>query len=291
MAGAFHCIDIHPEDREKTTFATPFGTFQQKRLGFGVTNGSASYCCLVEKVLRDIPPSVAISFLDDGVVHSKGLRQHFDNLRRTLQAYRAAGLKLASHKCNFFASEITYLGHTVSQDGIRPVDSYIKAIKEWAVPTFKTEARAFLGITGYYRQHIKNYARVAKPWTDVMGKTDKEAEKKPLQVIQEMKQAFQNLKTALTQAPVLGFPYFHRPKAGPFILDTDFCKSQIAGILSQLQDRKEIVIAYRSKKLNSHQANCPATKGELYAGMVWMEKYRYYLQFRRFKWRTDNSAL
>ena len=98
MAGAFHCIDIDPRDREKTAFATPFGSFQQKRLGFGVTNGPATYCRLVDLVLKNIPDSVAISFLDDGVIHSASLEQHLRNVRRTLAAYKAAGLRLKPEK-------------------------------------------------------------------------------------------------------------------------------------------------------------------------------------------------
>ncbi len=293
MAGAFHCIEVHPDDQEKTAFATPFGTFQQKRLGFGVTNGPATYCRLVDKVLKDIPPTEALSFVDDGVVHSAGLSQHLKNLDKTLNAYQKAGLKLAPHKCSFFAPQITYLGHIVDRHGIRPVDSYVKAIRDWALPRYKTEARAFLGIVGYYRQHIKDYAELARPWMDVTGKeADPEKEKGPLTVTQEMKKAFESLKEALTTAPVLGFPYFSGPKAGQFILDTDFCQMQTAGILSQLQKGKEVVITYGSKKLNKSQRNYPSTKGELYAGIMWMDKYQYYLQHGpTFKWRTDNVAL
>ncbi len=84
MAGAFHCVEVHPEDQEKTAFATPFGMFQQKRLGFGVTNGSATYCRLEDKVLKDIPPTKALSFVDDRVVHSAGLSQHLKNLDKPL---------------------------------------------------------------------------------------------------------------------------------------------------------------------------------------------------------------
>ncbi len=293
MAGAFHCVEVHPDDREKTAFATPFGTFQQKRLGFGVTNGPATYCRLVDKVLKDIPPTEALSFIDDGVVHSDGLDTHLRNLDKTLRAYAAAGLKLAPHKCTFFAPQITYLGHTIDQEGIRPVASYVEAVAKWPLPKFKTEARAFLGITGYYRQHIQDYAALARPWTDVIGKTaDPEAEKAPLTVTPEMERAFKELKGALVTAPVLGFPYFKGPKAGQFILDTDFCQTQTAGILSQMQNGTEVVIAYGSKKLNKNQLNYPSTKGELYAGLTWMDKYQYYLQHGpQFKWRTDNSAL
>ncbi len=69
MAGAFHCIDFHPEDREKTAFTTSFATFQQKWLGFSITN-----CHLIDRVLQYIPPLEALSFVDDGVVHSSCFR-------------------------------------------------------------------------------------------------------------------------------------------------------------------------------------------------------------------------
>jgi len=292
MQGAFHCIEMDPRDREKTAFATPFGSFQQKMLGFGVTNGPPTYCRLVEMVLRGIPYNVAIGFLDDGLIHSATVDQHVANLRQVLTAYRNAGLKLSPNKCTFFAEKIIFLGHELSHDGIRPTENHVKAISEWPLPKYKTEARAFLGVTGYYRNHIANYATIAKPWTDVIGKTDKPAEKTQLVVTPDMEKAFHQLKIALTSYPVLGFPYFKGQKAGQFILDTDFSGNQIAGILSQIQEDKEVVIAYGSKKLTKCQRNWPSTKGELYAGMAWMIKYRYYLQYgTKFLWRTDNNAL
>ncbi len=172
------------------------------------------------------------------------------------------------------------------------MDSYVKAVRDLALPKYKTEARAFLGIVGYYRQHIKNYAELARPWTDITGKeADPDKEKRPLVVTTEMRKAFKSLKEALTTAPVLGFPYFSGPKTRQFILDTDFCQTQMAGILSQVQKGREVVIAYVSKKLNKSQRNYPSTKGKLYAGIMWMDKDQYYLQHGpMFKWRRDNVA-
>ncbi len=91
IAGAFYCIDIHLEDQEKTAFATLFSLlpFQQKRLRFGVTNRPATYCRLVDRVLHHIPLSEALSFVDDGVVHSDGLQHHLKNLDKTRKAYKA----------------------------------------------------------------------------------------------------------------------------------------------------------------------------------------------------------
>ncbi len=148
MPGAFHCIDIHTDDTEKTAFTTPFGTFQQKHLGFGITNGPATYCRLVDRVLCHIPPLEALSFVDDRVIHSAGFQCHLINLDKTLKAYQDAGLKLGPKKCTFFSPQITYLGHIVDRHGIRPVFSYVRAVRDWPMPKYKTEARAFLGITG-----------------------------------------------------------------------------------------------------------------------------------------------
>ncbi len=85
-----------------------------------------------------------------------------------------------------------------------------------------------------------------------------------------MTRAFNQLKRALTTAPILGFPYFKGPMAGQFILVTDFCQTQMAGILRQMQDGKDTVIAQGSKKLNKSQKNYPSMKGELYRGITWI---------------------
>jgi hypothetical protein len=292
MSGAFHCIQMQDSAKEKTAFASPYESFQQKRLGFGLCNGPATYCRLVERILQGIPTTVTVGFLDDGVIHSRGLDAHIQNLTTTLSDYAKAGLKLSPKKCNFFRAEITFLGHTLNASGIKPIVSYVKSILNWKLPVTKSAARAFLGVTGYYRQFIKDYSAIAAPWTDVIGKTDNVSERRPLVVSTAMIAAFEKLRIALTTAPVLRFPYFHGKKCGQFTLDTDFSKNQIRAVLSQRQGNQETVIAYGSKKLNKTQQNWHATKGKMYAGIHFMSTYAYFLQFGpAFRWRTDNSAL
>ena len=118
--------------------------------------------------------------MDDGLIHSFTVRQHVTNLRKVFNAYRAAGLKLSPRKCSFFQDKIIFLGHEIRQDGIRPAESHVSAVQNWPLPQTKSQARAFLGLTNYYRDHILEYARIAAPWTSVIGKTDKEAERTPL---------------------------------------------------------------------------------------------------------------
>jgi hypothetical protein len=235
ISRAFHCIRMQESAKEKTAFASPYGSFQQKRLGFGLCNELATYCQLVERILQGIPTTVALGFLDNGVIHSKDLESHIQNLTTTLSAYAKAGLKLSPKKCNFFRSEITFLGHTLNASGIRPIGSYVKSILNWKLPVTKSAARAFLGVTGYYRQFIKDYSEIAASWTDVIGKTDNVSERWPHVVSAAMITFFEKLRIALTTAPVLGFPYFEGIKYGQFTLDTDFSKNQIGAVLSQRQ--------------------------------------------------------
>ncbi len=111
MAGALQCIDIHPDNHEKTAFATPFSTFQQKCLGFGVTNRPATYCCLVDKVLKHIPLSEALSFIDDSVVHSARFQQHQKSLDKTLKAYQDIGLNWGPRSVLFSTNHLSRAYH------------------------------------------------------------------------------------------------------------------------------------------------------------------------------------
>ncbi len=87
-----------------------------------------------------------------------------------LEPYRAAGLKLHPEKCHLFRPEVEYLGHLVGQEGVHPLPEYIKVVKDWPLPTNKTQVRTFLGKVGYYRRFIKGYSAIAEPWTSVAGK-------------------------------------------------------------------------------------------------------------------------
>ena len=286
---AFNVVEIRKADRPKTAFATPWGSFQNKRMGFGVTNGPATYCRVIEKVFRKIPPSVAVAFMDDGVVHSPNdLDQHFQHLRITLDAYRKANLKLNWQKCSFFQSQICYLGHTVSRRGVSPVESYAKAVQRWKMPQTKSQLRKFLGMVNYYRRFIKDFSEKSSPLTDLLSN---KVDDNDLAPGKEAIQAFEVLKESLVTAPVMGFPYFRGPRAGPFILDTDYSGAQVGSVLSQIQDDQEVVIAYGSKKLGPSQRTYASTKGELYAGYYFMNYFSYYLKHREFIWRTDNRAL
>ena len=289
-SGAFHVVPLEEKSKPKTAFSTPFGSYQFKRLPFGLANGPATYARLVKLVLNGIPTSMALPYLDDVIVHSPDVQKHFQDLAQVFKSYRKAGLKLQPAKCQLFRAQIDYLGHTVSAQGIAPLNKYIDIVKNWPPPDTRHAIRAFLGKVGYYRRFIKDFAAIAKPLTDKLAQ-DGTGDKAPFEVTPEMKSSFSKLRLALTTAPILAYPRFD--SKFPFIVDTDWSmeNSAIGGVLSQVQDGHERVIAYGAHKLLPSQTRYGVTKGELYAIIYFLQYWKYFLQYRPFLVRTDHMSL
>ena len=297
-AGAFHVIPLAEEDKEKTTFNTPWGSFRFICMPFGLSNGPATYARLVNMVLEGIPYDVALPYLDDTVVHSATLPQHYANLDRVLSAMKKAGLRLQPSKCQLFKDRIQYLGHEVSKDGIRPVPEYVEVVKTWPIPRTRTAVRGFLGKVGYYRRFIRNFAAIASPLYEKLKYPDdsdqmskRKLDKEEFDITEPFRRSFETLKAKLITAPILAYPDFKSKE--PFIVDTDWSADANAcgAVLSQVQEGQERVIAYAAKKLSPAQASYSSTKGELAAIIIFLNKWSYYLRHRPFILRTDNQAL
>jgi hypothetical protein len=289
-SGAFHVIELEEDDRPKTAFATPWGSFHFTRLPFGLSNGPSTYARLVQMVLDGIPYEIALPFLDDTLIHSTTVENHFSSLDRVLLAHRKAGLKLQPSKCQLFQTEVQYLGHVVSGKGIKPMAEYTAVVQDWPLPRTRTAVRAFLGKVGYYRRFIPNFAGIAKPLMETLSK-DETNDKDVFEPQTDFIAAFEALKAKLLAAPILAYPQFHSDE--PFILDTDWSheNNAIGAVLSQRQGDHERVIAYGAKRLTKAQQNYSSMKGELAAAIIFMGHWKYYLQFRKFVLRVDNRAL
>ena len=284
-SGAFHCINIKEEDREKTSFNTPFGAFMFKRLCFGLSNAPATFSRLIEQILQDIPMECIYNYLDDTLISGKSLDDHLDALDKVMEAYWKAGLTLQPDKCTFFQEQVEFLGFQLSLDGISPLDRHLQIIRDWPEPKNLTELKAFLGKINYYRKSIKDSSRLAVPLTNLTS-----IKKSPtFQFNEEARKSFEALKQALISAPILAFPRFDTEE--PFILDTDWSSESIGGQLSQIQDGREVVIQYGSRKLGKYELNLGSNKGELLAAIYFMRKWRYYLQYKPFILRIDHEAL
>jgi hypothetical protein len=282
LASGYWQVELEEGAREKSAFAVRGGLFQWRVMPFGMCNAPSTFERLMEKVFTGLHWKILLLYLDDIIVHGKTFGDELIRLRTVLQKLREAGLKLKAKKCHFFQKEVGFLGHVVSEQGIQTDPEKIKSVAEWKTPTCVTEVLSFLGLASYYRRFIKDFATIASPLHKL---TEKE---KAFDWNEDCETAFQTLKQALTQSPILGYP---RPGEEKFILDTDASGQGIGAVLSQVQDGQEIVIAYGSRSLSKTERNYCVTRQELLAVVYFVKYFRQYLYGQEFKVRTDHAAL
>jgi hypothetical protein len=183
------------------------------------------------------------------------------------QRLREAHLKVNPEKCQLFQKEVRYLGHIVPPEGVITDREKLEAVKNWPTPTDKHHLRSFLGLCTYYTRFIHCFADIDKPLTRVTE------EKRTFEWSPESEIAFRSLKEALCTAPVLGYP---RP-GEKFIVDTNASYTVIGGVLSQVQDGHEQVVAYFSKTLSKADRKYCMTRRELLAILKTLEHFHKYL--------------
>ena len=198
-----------------------------------------------------------------------------------LSRLAGVGLKINPKKCKLLADKVTVLGHVVSREGISTDPEKVIVVQEWPAPSNISLLRSFLGTAGYYRHFVPKYADLAAPLYRV------EQKGKNWEWTQGCHEAFLNIKRQLANAPILAFPRLDTL----FILDTDASDSGIGGVLSQLQDGRERVIAYAARGLSKSERNYSTARKELLA-LVWgAEHFEIYLCGKTFVARTDHKAL
>ena len=199
------------------------------------------------------------------------------------------GLKLKPSKCNFFCTEISYLGHKVSVAGMEPGTEGLKGIVEIMPPAMYTQVRKFLGTTGYFCHFIKGYTRIAKPLNDLLQGENSKLKSHSLGLPPDALVAFQELKMKCLTVPVLAFADFKKP----FLLETDASIEGLGAVLSQKQDDSRYhPVAYASHGLKGGELKYHSSKLEFLA-LKWAmtEQFREYLQYQPFLVRTDNNPL
>lgn len=168
LAAGYHQIDVHPRDRQKTAFSTPFGHFEYNRLPMGLSNSQSTFQHYMEQILGDRIFSTLIVYLDDVLVFSRTI-EHMSRLRELFDPMRNYGLKFKPKKCTIFATKVSYLGYQVSEEGIAPDPSKIEAVAEWPVPKTVKDVRAFIGFCSFYRRFCNRFAQIAAPLRQLMS--------------------------------------------------------------------------------------------------------------------------
>ena len=280
LASGYWQIPLSKESIPKTAFITTTGLYEFVVMPFGLCNAPATFQRLMNEVLRGLP--FCRVYLDDIIVFSRDATEHAHHLAAVFERLRKASLHLKLSKCAFGRSSLRYLGHIVSRDGIQPLDDKVADVRDRAPPKNVQDVQSFLGLAGYYRRFIRDYARVVEP---LLALTRADT---PFTWSNDCQAAFDTVKARLTERPILAFPDFNRP----FTLFTDASSVALGAVLSQQgHDGQEHPVAYASKSLTSAERNYSATERECLA-IVWaVGKFEIYLSGRPFTVVTDHQAL
>ena len=280
-------VELDHISRPITAFVTHKGLFECVVMPFGLTNAPATFQRLMDVVLAGLKWQCCLVYLDDIIVYSPTFEQHLQDLRNVFIALEAARLTLKPPKCNFCRAEMKFLGHIITAKGIKPDPSLISTVTQFPPPTNIKQVQAFLGLTGYYRRFIRNYAKIAEPLLKLLRSQKSTPRNASLPWNLDCTSAFHILKDRLISPPIMRPPNF----SFPFILELDACEYGIGCILTQEYDHHKYVIAYASRTLSPAERNYSSVEREALA-IVWATKhFRQYLEGGPVIVRSDCKAL
>ena len=253
LKSGFWQVRMSEKSQQYTVFTVvSLGVYEFLRMPYRLCNAPATFQRLMQNCLGELNLTYALVYLEDVIVYSKTEEDHLRRLQAVFERFHEHGLKLKPSKCSFLQKQIMFLGHEISAVGMKPGTLNLKGIAEMALPANYTEVQRFLGMTGFFRRFIKNYARIAKPLNDILegeaSKMKSEAVTLPLEAME----AFEQLKMCCMMAPILAFADFEKE----FQLETDASSEGLGAVLSQKQpDGKWHPIAFRSHELKGGRLN------------------------------------
>ncbi|GFT66064.1 retrovirus-related Pol polyprotein from transposon 17.6 [Trichonephila clavipes] len=283
MKSAFNQIPLHFADRHKTAFSTPDGDkYEFNRLCFGLKNSPKAFQSIAQEVLGDLLHNGALVYIDDTILFTKTIDEHFELLGKVFERFERIHLKFNPSKCQFLTKSCKFWGFVVTPEGILIDKDKSVSINEFPVPTDQKQIKSFLGCCNFYRRYIKNFAKRALPLTNLLRKDT------PFEWTSETQEAFDDIKKAILNPPVLALP---DPNA-ELQITTDASSRGIGAVLEQKYPNSEVKNLYFfSKKLNSSQSKYNATVSEFFAIYTALNFFRPSLLGRKFKVFTDHKPL
>jgi len=283
LKDAFWQIPLDPQSRDKTAFTVPGRPlYQFTVMPFGLCNAPQTMCRVMHQVIPHQLHDRVFVYLDDLLITSATFDEHIILLTEVAQRLAKANLTINVEKSKFVLRQVKYLGFLVGEGCLRSDPEKVRAIAEFPVPKSAKQIRRFLGMSGWYRRFIQNYAILATPLTNLLKKGIK------IKWSAEAQSSFDALKNALITAPVLAHPNFSEP----FYIQCDASSTGVGSVLFQLtSDGAERPIAFLSQKLNAAQRNYSVTELECYAAVLSVKKFRAYVEGYEFTIITDHASL
>lgn len=290
LRSGYYQLRLHPSDVPKTAFRTPLGHYEFLVLPMGLTNAPSVFQKVMNDVFAPLLGKCVLVYLDDVLIYSRSAAAHLADLEAALQLLQQHRLYAKLSKCEFNMPELSFLGHVVSQHGVKTDPAKVRAVEDWPAPTNLHELRQFLGLTNYFRKFIQAYASMVRPLTHLL-KADV-----PYDWTASCAEAFARVKSALTSAPVLAMPQLPQyaadgsliaPAPPPFevVCDASSDHQGLGAVL--LQDGRPV--EFLSRKMSAAEANYGTGEQELLAVVYALGTWRHYLEGGEFTVVTDHK--
>jgi hypothetical protein len=286
LLSGFWQVMIKPEHRHKTAVITSRGLYEFVVMAFGLCNAPATFQRLIDTVFVPEMRKFIETYIDDLMTHSKTFEEHVAHIGEVLETLHKNQLTVKLSKCKFAQLSVKFLGHIISHNQIKVNPEAVQKVLDWERPkagtNFPKAIRGFLGLTGWYRKFIPNYADIARPLIDLTKKNAK------YEWTEEHEKSFKKLRDALTSAPVLAAP----DPSKDYILHTDASDIGMSGVAQQYDEQGELhPVAYWSKTFNPAQRNYSVTDRECLALVTALEHFKTMLEGHKYVCLTDHRAL
>ncbi|XP_026319414.1 uncharacterized protein K02A2.6-like [Hyposmocoma kahamanoa] len=279
LRDAYLQFEIAPESKQYLTISTHKGYYQYNRMPFGISTAPSIFQHYLDELLDGVP-NVAVYF-DDIALTGKNDIEHLQTLSTVFSKLDKAGLKVNLKKCSFFQTEIEYLGHTITKDGIRPTKSKIDAIMKATPPTNAQELRSFLGLINFYEKFIPHLHSVCADLHALTG-----GRRKWQWTVKE-NTSFKNAKDLISKSkPLVAFD-----EKRPLYLACDASEKGVGAVLYHKSADKIQPIVFASRKLRPAETKYSVIDREALAIFFGIQKFDQYLRGTKFILSTDHKPL
>ncbi|CAD7085358.1 unnamed protein product [Hermetia illucens] len=277
---------IRPSESEYSSpvilVAKSDGQYEFNVAPFGLTNAPFKFQREIRKITSRMKRRI-VSYVDEIIIPSKNIKEGLEALDEFLGILAEIGMTLNIKKCTFLATEVSFLGHRITKEGLLPGEVKTAAIQKFPTPSNRTEVRRFLGLTSFFRRLVQGYAQIALPLTRLLKTKDAE----PFTWTFLEQEAFDTLRRALYHPPILEIYDVKRQHE----VHTDASSNGIAGVLLQESDNGLKPVMYFSRKCSETEAKYHSHELEVLAIVDSLERFRMFLIGKRFRVITDCAAI